>query len=121
MSTRPLQRFARHPLLVAVAAACLCGSAAATEPPASTASTTLPGVLVQGKKDAFVESDRRLAALKAGLPLLGSDRPARITLVERAAEYYKAHDDPNKLDIEQQILLLQMMGADVRIPDVAVP
>lgn len=106
---------------LALAAACLCAAALATEPPASATSTTLPGVLVQGKKDAFVESDRRLAALKAGLPLLGTDQAAKTTFVDRAAAYYDAHRDPNDLHVEQQILLLQLMGADVRIPDVAAP
>ncbi len=121
MTIRLLEMVAKHPLALALMAACFCVSAGATEPPPSTATAFLPGVLVQGKKDAFAESDRRLAALKASLPLLGTDAKPKTTFVERAAAYYNAHSDPNEIDTEQQILLLRLMGADVRIPDVAAP
>lgn len=117
---RPV-RYTAIRIAVGIAAAAMGACALAAEPTASATSRTLPGVQVQGKRDALAESDRRLSALKAGLPLLGTDRPAAMTFVERAAAYYNTHRDPNDLDVEQQILLLQLTGADVRIPDVAMP
>jgi len=71
----------------------------------------LPSITVQGQRDVLADSDRRLAQLKNGLPMLGTDSPRHTDFVERAGNYYQAHRDPNTLDKWQQDLLLHLIGA----------
>jgi hypothetical protein len=101
---------------LAMAALMLALSAADAEdrsaPPTASSVTALPGITVQGNKDALMRSDQHLVLLKKGLPTLGTDRPPQVTYVERAAAYYDAHRDPNQLDVLEQETLLHLIGLD---------
>ena len=105
-----------------VAAAAVMPAAFAAQPQAaprqgSAPAQNLPGITVQGRPDAFTESDRRLAAVQRRLPVMGTDIPPQVTFADRAATYLAAHRDPNRLDVEQQDMLLKMLGLDAIWPN----
>lgn len=94
-----------HPAVVAAfvlaAQLPLAADPAATPAPV----TRLPGTTVEGGPTVIDRSDRRLHQLQNSLPELGSNRPPRRKLSDRAAEYLKRHRDPNQATGQQRAMM----------------